>query len=186
MRRSIKPSTQVARALRQKVFVRFTRPIEPGNVYGYVYGSGPKWFLVAIVVDASRFNGFQCFRLADVRDLRVPAPYAAFLENALRMRRIPRPKKPSVNLATIEKLLVSAGRAFPLVTIHREQADPEVCHIGRVLGVGKGRVSLLEICPDATWEKEPQHFRLGEITRVNFAGEYEASLHLVGSDPPKV
>jgi hypothetical protein len=52
-------------------------------------------------------------------------------------------------LGNIEELLLSAGRASPLITIHREQVGPEVCRIGRVLGVDSGRVSLLEIGPDA-------------------------------------
>ena len=80
-------------------------------------------------------------------------------------------------------LLVSAGRHFPLVTVHREGIDPDVCWIGRVLGIERGRVSLLEITPDATWEEKPESFRLNEITRVNFGGDYETALHLVGGHP---
>ncbi len=80
-------------------------------------------------------------------------------------------------------MLLSAGRSFPLVTVHREAIDPEVCWIGRILGVERSRVSLLEITPDATWEEKPECFRLSEITRVNFGGDYETALHLVGGDP---
>jgi hypothetical protein len=79
--------------------------------------------------------------------------------------------------------LLSAGRAFPLVTIHREQVDPDVCWIGRVQGLDRGRVSLLEIGPDAQWDDFPEEYRVKEITRVNFGGEYEGALHLVGGDP---
>jgi hypothetical protein len=78
---------------------------------------------------------------------------------------------------------VSAGGLFPLVTVHREVMDPDVCWIGRILGVDRGSVSLLEITPDATWEEKPESFRLSEITRVNFGGDYETALHLVGGDP---
>ena len=63
------------------------------------------------------------------------------------------PRKPRVSVASIEELLLSANHAFPLVTIHREQVDPDVSCIGRVMGIDRGRVSLLEISADAIWEK---------------------------------
>jgi hypothetical protein len=142
----------------------------------------PRFFLLALVSDRIRFDGFECFRCGDVRNLR-PDLYAAFVETALRKRPELKPKKPRVNVGSIEELLLSAGRAFPLITIHREEVDPEVCWIGRVQGIDRGRVSLLEIGPDAKWEDSPEEYRVAEITRVNFGGDYEVALHLVGGDP---
>jgi hypothetical protein len=46
-------------------------------------------------------------------------------------------------------------------------------------------VSLLEIGPDAVWDKEPSEIRLGEITRIEFGGGYEEALHLVGGRPKR-
>jgi hypothetical protein len=66
------------------------------------------------------------------------------------------------------------------VTIHREKVDPDVCAIGRVVEVKDGRVSLLEINPDATWNAKPKDYQLRDITRVDFGGEYEEALQLVG------
>jgi hypothetical protein len=86
-------------------------------------------------------------------------------------------------VGSIEELLLSAGRAFPLVTIHRERIDPEVCFIGSVQGIDRGRLSLLEIGPDANWEDSPEEYRVAEITCVNFGGDYENALHLAGGDP---
>jgi hypothetical protein len=143
---------------------------------------GPRFFLLALVSDRIRYDGFECFRCNDVKGLR-PDLYASFVETALKKRGLRRPKKPYVSVGGIEELLLSAGRAFPLVTIHREQLDPAVCWIGRVLGIQRGRVSLLEIGPDAMWEDTPQEYRVGEITRVNFGGDYENALHLVGGPP---
>jgi hypothetical protein len=59
------------------------------------------------------------------------------------------------------------------------QIDPDVCSIGRVVGSKRGRVMLLEIRPDATWEASPREYRLNEITRINFGGDYEDALHVV-------
>jgi len=175
--------SQLASARRDKLMVRFTRPFEEGSVNGYVIDIGPEFFVVALVSDAIRFNGFQCFRLSDVRRLQVPSRYAAFHEAALKKRGEEIPKNPHVVVTSLPKLLLTANRAFPLVTIHREKVDPDVCQIGRVVDLRNGRVSLLEIGPDAVWDDKPETYRLNEITRVDFGGDYEEALHLVSGLP---
>jgi len=179
-RMASKPGLQ--RALRTKQLVKFTRPFEPGSVDGYVLAIGPQFFLLALVDDV-RFNGFQCLRISDVRGLQVPAKYAAFVESALKVRGERMLRKPRLQLASLEELLWSANRAFPLVTIHREKVDPDVCHIGRITALQNNHVSLLEIGPDALWDKEISEYSLKEITRVDFGGDYEEALHLVGGAP---
>jgi hypothetical protein len=177
--------TQLAVALRDKVLVTFTRPFEEGSVHGFVFDIGPKFFLVALVSDAMRFDGFQCFRLSDVRNLQVPGKYAAFAEAALKKRGERIPRKPRVVTTRLPKLLLTANKAFPLITIHREQVDPDVCHIGRLADMTNSHVSLREIGPDGAWDDKLKTYRLTEITRVDFGGDYEEALHLVGGLPQK-
>ena len=105
--------------MRRHCIVRFSRRFEDFAIRGYVLDVGPRLFLLALVNDRIRFDGFECFRVGDVRDL-TPDPYGAFAEAALEKRRERKPKTPRVSVASIEELLLSAGRAFPLVTIHRE------------------------------------------------------------------
>ena len=180
-----KRTGELVEAIRRREFIRFSRRFESSKIRGYVLDVGPQFFLLALVSDRIWFDGFECFRIADVKDLRLD-PYAAFAEAALKKRGERRRKKPRVSVANLEDLLLSAGKAFPLVTIHREQVEPDVCWIGRVQGVNGGRVSLLEICPDAVWKDTPEEHRVKEITRVNFGGDYEDALHLVGGEPTTV
>ena len=170
-------------AMRCKNLVRFWGPYESGSTDGYVLDIGPRFFLLAFISDEIRFNGFQCMRLSDVRRLRVPAPFADFNVAALRKRGEEIARRPRINLSSLPELLTSASRLFPLVTIHREKADPGVCEIGRVVGIGKSHVSLLEIGPDAIWEEKPTQILLREITRVDFGGGYADALHIVGGSP---
>lgn len=176
-------ASNLLRYLRQRKFIRFSRRFENGFVRGYVLDVGPKFFVMAVASDQIRFDGFSCFRIMDVRDLR-PDPYGAFSEAALRKLRVPMPKKPRVSVATVEELLIGANRQFPLVTIHREKVRPDVCWIGKVQQIHDGHVWLLEIGPDAKWDKKPVAHKLSEITQVEFGGEYERALHLVGGEPP--
>jgi hypothetical protein len=135
-----KRTAELVDAMRRCEFIRFSRRFESSKIRGYVLDVGTQLFLLALVSDVYGFNGFECFRINDVRDLR-PDPYALFAEAALKKRGERRPKKLRVSVANIEDLLLSAGKAFPLVTIHREQVDPEVCWIGRAHL--SGRYSIL-------------------------------------------
>jgi hypothetical protein len=169
--------------MRKRQFIRFRRRFEQGFVRGYVLDVGPKFFLLALQSHQIRFDGFSCFRIADAKNLR-PDPYAAFTEAALKKLKEPTPKKPRVSVASIEELLRSASKLFPLLTIHRERVDPDVCWIGKIEDILQGKVSLLEISPAAKWDRKPTFYKLNEITTVAFGGEYESALHLVGGNPP--
>jgi len=176
---------QLADAKSKKCFVRLSRRFEDSKIRGYVLDVGPEFFLFSLVSDRIWFDGFECFRIRDIQDVKLD-PYGEFAEAALKKRRERRPVKPRVNVSSIEATLVSAGKLFPLVTIHRDEVDPDVCWIGHVLAVNRGRVSLLAINPDATWDTVPSEYLLKEITRVNFGADYENALHLVGGDPPAI
>ena len=174
--------SQVSSARSKRTLVRFESQFDHSSVRGYVLDVGPQFFLVAVVSDRIWFDGFECFRVGDVRDLR-PDPHGAFVESALQIRGEQIPVKARVSLASIEELLLSASREAPLVVVHCEEMDPEVCWIGRILSIKRGRLSLLGISPEAQWHEEPDTFRLDQVTRVSFGGDYEAALHLVGGDP---
>ncbi len=148
---------------------------------GRLLGVGPRFFLLAEVKDACWWDGFLCGRLADMRDLSAPYRHDSFVERALKLGGEKQPRKPRIDLSTPRNLVLSASRLFPLVTLHCERIDPDVCFIGRVVKADDARVSLLEITPDATWDSDPSEFLLKDITRVEFGGAYEQALHLVAS-----
>jgi hypothetical protein len=183
MKKVSRTASRLVRLMHKRQLVRFTRSFEQGFARGYVLDVGPKFFLLAPESDQMRFDGFSCFRIADVKNLRRD-PYATFEEAAFRKLREPRPKKPRVSITAIEELLVSANMAFPLVTIHREKVDPDVCWIGKIEGIRQGQVSLLEIGPDAKWDRKATSYKMSEITCIEFGGEYERALHLVVGEPP--
>lgn len=176
--------SSLLRARRLQCAVRIRVRFDTETTYGYVVAVGPKFFAVATVEDCARFNGFKCFRVSDVRKLQVPEESAGFMEAALRKRRVRRPKWPKIDVSTVGTLLTTANRFFPLVTTHEQIAFPDCCDIGRVISCDKTHVSLLRITPKAVWCQEPTRIRLSKITRVDFGGDYEGSLHLVGGAAP--
>lgn len=169
-------------AMQSRRLVRLTRRFEAGPVRGYVMGVGPKLFLLCLVSDRLRYDGFECFRVSDIKGVQAD-PYASFAETALRLRKESKPRTPNVSLLGKEQLLRTAGLAFPLVTIHREKLNPDVCLIGRVVDVTADHLHLLLIDPHAKWDERPTKFPLRGITRVNFGGDYETALFLVSGQP---
>ena len=142
---------------------------------------GPQFFLIALISDGIRPNGFQCYRLSAVRKLQVPDQYARFHEAVLKKRGVRFPKMPAVDVRTLPRLLLTANKAFPLVTIHRDKTEKGACWIGPVVDLSKGLLTLLEIGPGASWNLELNTYRLSEVTRVDFGGDYENALYLIGA-----
>jgi len=178
------PKPQLMRAMKQHRLLRFSQRFEKFQIHGYVVAVGSQFFLLALVSDRLHFDGFECFRIKDVYNLK-PDSNRAFIEAALKLRK-ERMLRPRINMASIEKILLSATRMFPLIAIQREQIDPDVCWIGRVVAIEGKHISMLEISPQATWDSKPSLYLMREITRVGFGGDYENALYLVGGEPPKV
>lgn len=172
--------SELESAARSRQLVRLTRRFETSRARGYVLDVGPKFFLLSVLSDRVWLDGFQCLRVADVSDV-TSDPYSAFAEKALALRGEGFPERPNVSVTNVGEMVESAGRAFPLVAIHRESVDPDVCWIGRIERVSRGRVSLVEITPSAEWVAQPTSYKLSEITRLDFGGDYEGALHLVAS-----
>ena len=177
-------SSELLKAMRDRSLVRFSRRFEDSTVAGYVMDVGPRFFLLLLGSDRIWFDGFECFRTSDVREFGVD-PHTRFVEAVLRKRGERKPRTPPIDLVSMEKLLLTANRHFPLVTIHCERLDPDVCYIGRVVSVERGRVSLREIQQGAIWDFTPNEYRLRDITRVNFGGDYEDALAIVGGEAPR-
>ncbi len=174
---------KLAVATANRSLVRITRRVESGAADGYVVKSSEKWLLLLLVGDGVSYEGFQAFRLQDVAALVVPSPREAFYEAVLRKRGLRRPRTPRLDLSSTRELICSAGKRFPLITIHREKADPDACHIGQVVSASSASASILEVTPDATWDESPNNYRIAQITRVDFGGPYEDALALIAMTP---
>lgn len=174
--------TKLAEACEDRRFVKVASRHDPWPTLCCVYGLGPRWVLLALLDNSLRFDGFECVRVEDVRSVRQDSS-EGFLEALLAKRRERKPRLPRVSLRSTASLLHSAGRVFPLVTIHTERNHPNECHVGRVQSANAVWLKLLHISPEAKWERRPTILRVGQITRIDFGDGYSAALHLVGGDP---
>lgn len=174
---NIKNAIEDAQA-RGEIIRVYREGLEDGWADGFVAGIGPDFFALQLIDMSCRIDGFSCLRYCDVTDLVVPGPHAQFLERALLARGQTPCGGLAIDLTSLPTLIQSAGKAFPLVTIHYEKED-EACYIGRVQSVTASEVHMLDISPDAQWNSMPTVRSLSGITRVDFGGAYEEALHLV-------
>ena len=135
---------QLRAQMRRKRLVRFDKRFASYATTAYVASVGADLVMFLLIDDRIRFDGFQILRIRDLRGLR-EEPRAEFVETVLRRRRLRRPATPRIRLGCFGDALRSASRQFPLVAIHRERADPDVCHIGAVVEVQEHRVVLREV-----------------------------------------
>ncbi|MFT4253963.1 MAG: hypothetical protein QM608_15945 [Caulobacter sp.] len=170
-------------AMRDRRLMCFERRFEEGWATGYIVGIGPAFLMLQVVSSEIRFNGFSCYRLADVKNLQ-PALNPEFVEAALAKRGDATPETPAVALDSVGDILATAGRLFPLIAVHPEIADPGACYIGAIISVEGGVAWMQDIGPDAIWEDEPIARQLESLTRMDFGGDYETALILVGGAPP--
>ncbi|MCP4493063.1 MAG: hypothetical protein GY820_38060 [Gammaproteobacteria bacterium] len=177
----------LAEAMEKAILTRLERSdIEPGHFTGYVVDATDELLLFLVVSDLILFNGFSILRVCDLTSIEVPAPNFKFVEKALRIRDEEIEKAPPIDLSSITAVLESSSKVYPLVTIHWEKIDPDVCFIGHVVNVGDARLSMFDIAPGAEWDNEPTERAVLDITRIDFGGKYEDALFQVGGDPPNM
>ena len=175
----------IAEAIQLRVPSRLIREeIDDGPLHGYVLGATSDLLLLAVVGDDIRLNGFTVLRIPDLTDMKVPERSAGFVAKALELRG-ENPTVPEVDLSSIVTVIRSASEGFPLITVHCEVEDPNACYIGQVFDLDDDRLLLTSIDTNAEWDMdEPEEFDIEEITRIDFGGQYEDALYLVGGDPP--
>jgi len=154
---------------------------------GYVLAVGKRWLLLANLDGAIVLDGYTALRRRDVKSVRRKCT-ADFVRTALTLRGQwpPAPPATQVDLEGTRSLLASLRGQWPLVTVHPELEDPDVCFIGDLQHVGRKWMRLREITPQATWTEPPSEFRIDRITRVDMGGRYEQALiDVVRSDPTR-
>jgi hypothetical protein len=164
--------------------VRVKRTIRRADVLeGFPVLVGKKWCLIHHFHPEFFLNGYTALRLSDVervKEFDSDSFHAQAARQTGQVRHVPE----GLDLSSTKALLTTARTAFPLITIHIEKDDPDVCFVGVPVSVSDRSLRFLEISPRAEWKTKASVWSLGEITRVDVGGTYETALHAVGGDPP--
>jgi hypothetical protein len=140
---------------------------------GFVVDANEEMVLLQIVDDSVRLNGYQVLFLEDISDFAHPAPFNDFQKKVLALRD-EKVVDPEVELLDLAVLLIDISEEFGLVTLHREEIEPDSC----VIRADAVTYELEEIGSDARWFDDTFEYDLYDITRIEFGGAYEEALLL--------
>lgn len=172
---------KIAQAKRYMKLVECYRGrIDEVEVYdmGFVVDGSDEFLLLQLVDDRIKLNGYSLIRVSDITELNTEVEHASFIEKALEIRKSSPTRPVLVDLTDINTILTSISENFPLLTVHREEHDPETIHVGEVESIADKTVLINEMNPDAKWDGT-RRIALEEITRIDFDGGYETALALV-------
>jgi len=95
------------------------------------------------------------------------------------------PKIPEgIRVSSLRDLISSAGEHYPLLRVHRERIDPDVCFIGRLGSMSSATFSIDDLNSSAEWTG-PRRIRFQDVTRIDFDGGYQRALAVVAPPPSK-
>lgn len=148
---------------------------------GFVVDANEEMILLQLVDDGVHLNGYQILFLEDISDFVHPAPFNDFQKRVLALRG-EEVEDPEVDLEDLAVLLIDISEEYGLVTLHREEVEPDSCEIGRVVKADAVTYELEEIGSDARWFDDTFEYDLYDITRIEFGGSYEDALMLANDD----
>lgn len=149
------------------------------EVVGLVHDLSAEFVSLSILDDRVRMGGVDVMRRANISEVEMPAPHVDFYESALRLRGETLPEADALDLGSMQGVIESVAKISPLIVIHRETIEPDVCEIGKLVAADAKGFQLLEIDPDADWYDDPTSLSYADVTRVGYGGDYEAALALV-------
>lgn len=131
-----------------------------------VHEMHPDWFAL---------NGYWCLRLRDIAHIDPVGEADRFIGRAVLFRGLEPVVPEGIALTSMAEFLRTAGERSPLVAVHREHIRPGKCYIGKVLRVGRKRVTLRTIDPDAAWDTN-EKLRMSDVTLASFDDGYTRML----------
>ena len=170
----------------EQALVRIDRGGELDLLEGYVVAIGTEWLLLALLDPAIVLDGHAALRLTDLRRVR-RRQSGEMAQQALTLRGQwpPTPPEPGLDLESTEGLLTSL-MTQPVLTIHPEHDNPDICFVGAPVAQDDQTLRLVEVTPRGVWNSRPTKYRVEGITRIDVGGRYEqALLSVAGPLPPQ-
>jgi hypothetical protein len=177
------PGASLDRAMADASLVRVACESDRASEHeGFVVGIGEGWLLLHWLDPSIVLNGYTALPLDDVEEVTLLTAAESVAVTALERRGVRPVPQPEIALADVPSLLASVEGRFPLVTVHRDRADPGVCVIGRVAHLGEESFILRQVSPAGRWN-DSGGYRYDDVTRIDFGGGYEDALALVAGEP---
>ena len=146
-------------------------------VVGTILDSTSDFVLIQRLDDSVFYDGYALFRKKDISEIR-DVSGEGFQTRALDLMDSFPVYPDGLDVSSLEALVRTFARIFPLVTVHVEQRNPNVCFIGRIVELNNNDLILRLINENARFKKKLKKFELSKITRFEWGGLYEKALDI--------
>jgi len=144
----------------------------------YIIDWSDEWLLTKNISGDILPDGFAVYQRTGLKNIK-PSKTEKFVSDALKLRKAKWPKiSPRIkkNLEKPADIIQAVLKSFPLVTLHFERWDPDVCFIGRDVKIKGNYLKWCEINPHAEMKEEAFEFKLNKITKIQFGDQYSDAL----------
>ncbi|WP_194922857.1 hypothetical protein [Catenulispora pinisilvae] len=173
------------RAVRVGYLVRISRSFRDADkIDGFVIGATEAWTLLASCADFD-LDGFVAIRTADISRVQRRGDDKSMTVRVLRRRGQWPVQRPigGVHLDGLSDVVTAAAEGYGFVIVHVEGWEPDSCWIGTVVGLGRKKLRLHEVDPEARWHDEPTKFSMKAITQIGFGDRYSTTLREFAGSP---
>jgi hypothetical protein len=163
-----------------QLVLAFRNGLDP--LTGYLVDESELFVVLHHVSDRYDLDGYNVLPRRDIQKLETEFDKQDLIERALRLKGLsPKPPKP-LDLTSFRGLLESVQQAYPLLVIYCERVHEDECEVGRIRLTTDDTYVLDSITPNAEWELDDRPFKYGDITMLQFDGDYENTLAMVAKD----
>jgi hypothetical protein len=160
----------------KNLFQAKRRPQKLGKISGFVVDFSKSLILLQrFDWNTFQLNGYSVIHCEDIASYRFFHKNEYWQFRAIRKFKL-KPKIPAgISVSSLPSLLESVAKVFPLVTIHRDKINDQVCYIGKLTSVSQKTFTIEDLNCNAEWTG-PRQFKFSDVTLVDFGGGYENAL----------
>lgn len=147
-----------------------------GSTTGFIVDfSEPLVLFHTLDTDTFQLNGYTMIRKEDITKYRVFGKTEYWQVRAVRYFHL-KPMRPTgVSVTSLPALLKSVTEHYPLITLHPERTNPDVCFLGQLVSTTERTFTIEDLNSNGEWSG-PRRMRFSDVTRVDFGDGYAGAL----------
>ena len=147
-----------------------------GSISGFIVDFSDSLVLFhTLETDTFRLNGYSVIRTEDISHYRVFRRAEYWQVRAVSHFCLKPIRPAGISLTTVPDLLKSIAKHYPLITLHSEKANPDVCFIGALTSMMERTFTIENLDCNGEWGGL-RRMKFSDVTRVDFGGGYENAL----------
>lgn len=134
-------------------------------------------------VDTFSLNGYTAVQIRDVKRYGEATRGNWYYKAASHFGVTPaHPER--IELDSLSALVRSVAQRHPLITLHPERKNPDICYVGHLSSIELKRFSIHDLNSNCLWAGQ-RSLKFADISRIDFADRYSQGLWVAARNKPK-